>query len=69
MCCSRWGGFKLETSFEWSTTKISAGHLLFLICINDLDDNNNNNNNNLRMIQTCLEGVTMMVTNNIYKMI
>ena len=22
-CCSRWGGFKLEISFEWGTTRIS----------------------------------------------
>ena len=33
------GGLKLEISFEWGTTRISIGHLLFLIYINDLDDN------------------------------
>ena len=33
----RWGGFKLETSFEWGTTRISTrSYILFLIYINDL---------------------------------
>ena len=42
MCCSRWGGFKLEISFEWCTTRISIRTFINLniyIYINDLDDN------------------------------
>ena len=40
------------------------GPLLFVIYINELDDNIT-----LRMTQRCLERLTMMVINNIYKMI
>ena len=35
----RWGGFKLETSFEWGTTRIcTRAYILFLIYINDLEE-------------------------------
>ena len=29
-CCSRWGGFKLEISFEWCTTRISIRPIIIL---------------------------------------
>ncbi len=34
----RWGGFKLETSFEWGTTRICTRGYLVLIYINDLEE-------------------------------
>ena len=38
-CCSRWGCFQLEISFEWGTTRISIRTFIILnIYINDLDD-------------------------------
>ena len=32
------GGLKLEIGFEWSPTGFSIRTILFLICVNDLDD-------------------------------
>ena len=34
----RWGGFKLETSFEWGTTRICTRAYLVFIYINDLEE-------------------------------
>ena len=34
----RWGGFKLETTFEWGTTRICTRAYLVLIYINDLEE-------------------------------
>ena len=35
----RWGGFKLEISFEWGTTRIcTRAYLVFFIYINDLEE-------------------------------
>ena len=38
MGSGRWGGFKLETSFEWGTTRICTRAYLVLIYINDLEE-------------------------------
>ena len=42
MCYSRWRSFKLEISFEWSTTRISIRTFIIhnmIYYINHLDDN------------------------------
>ena len=29
-CCSKWGGFKLENSFQWGTSRMSIGTFIIL---------------------------------------
>ena len=67
---SRWRSFLVEISFGWGTTKISIRtFIIFNIYINDLDDNITSNVVNFADDTKCIERLTLVVINNIYKTI